>query len=327
MFLESGRVVFPAKSDKQGFARSISYRSVVSTALVWLGLAFGFGCRDEVPRPEVKGLASATPVARASSPVVVASAQASAPLEIPALASRRVPVRVLPDGSFMGEFSLQRDAGDEGLVWIAAADACAAKEMHLCTSSQWQTACEADPAIANVETWTITPEKTSGFVVRGGSGDCKQKRVGLGVQSSPFRAAACCSSAMVSSGRGITPAMLRAMAKNVLDFERALNQHRASALRSWFDDKVHLFTSEKTPAAAVEVFEHELSRAEDYYVVHELCDFAADPGNETYTADCRKIARQAGKIGHVSTRYVFVGGSGKVRSISDTALYRPFIEP
>lgn len=255
------------------------------------------------------------------------SSAPAVPETIAVLAPRKVAGRVLPDGSTIGEFSFQRDAGDEGLVWLAAADHCAASGRHLCTSTQWQVACEADPAVAAVETWTMTPEKTQGFVVRGGGGDCKQKRIVLGVQSSPFRAAACCTSAIAASGRGVSPAMLRAMTKNVLDFERTVNQRRASALRGWFDEKTRLFTSDKTPAEAVEVFEHEFGKAEDYGVVHELCDFAADPGDETYTADCRKIVRQSGKIGHVLTRYVFVGGSGKLRSLTDPSLYRPFIDP
>ncbi len=295
-----------------------------------IALLFLTGCRNEslrqTPGPDV--VASVVPSAPAS--VVALPATSASPTE-PTLAvipTRKVPGKTLPDGSFIGEFTFQRDAGDDGLVWLDAADHCTKSGLQLCTSTQWQAACEADNVIASIESWTMTPERTEGFVVRGGSPlGCRDKRSVSGVQASPFRVAACCSPAVAAAGRNIAPAMLRAMAKNVLDFERTMNGHRASALRDFFDEPVRIFVKERTRAEAVGVFEHEFSKNPDLHVAHELCDFSADSVDNTYTADCRKIVRQSGLIGHVLTRYVFVGGSGKLRSMTDPAVYRPFVGP
>jgi len=293
----------------------------------WLALALLVaGCRDKTvdpaPVPEPLPSASALSSASASPP------SPPAPAAVPALPSRKVSSVTQPGGGILGEFSFERSAGDEGMAWLAAEDACVSQGKHLCTSTQWQAACEADPAIAAVETWTLTPEGKEGFVVRGGGGGgCGRKQVVSGSRASPFRAGACCTPALAAEGRNIQPAMLRAMAKNVQELERTLNQRRASALGGFFDERVRIFLSEKTREEAVGVFEHEFGKYADYAVVHELCDFSGEPAGETYTADCRKIARQGGKVGYLLTRYVFKAGVGKVRSITDPAMYRPFLEP
>ena len=294
-----------------------------------LALVAGAGCRNESSRqtPEPEPIASVMPSASA---VVAPAVSSMSPPEaaLVVIPSRKVPGKTLIDGSIIGEFTFQRDAGDEGLVWLDAADHCTKSGLRLCTATQWQVACEADASIATIESWTITPERREGFVVRGGSpAGCRDNRIASGVQASPFRVAACCSPAVAAAGRKIAPAMLRAMAKNVMDLERTLNGHRASALRDFFDEPVRIFLKERTRAEAVGVFEHEFGKNPDFHVAHELCDFSADAGDNTYTADCRKIVRQSGLIGHVLTRYVFVGGSGKLRSMTDPAVYRPFVGP
>ena len=299
--------------------------------LGFVALAVGAGCRDKGASPTKDP--ETTPVAPPSASVSLAPGAASATPApaalppVPALASRKVASRVLADGSLLGEFSFERAAGDEGMAWLAAEDACVAAGKHLCTATQWQAACDADPAVGAVETWTLTPERDAGFFVRGGGTGCGRKTVSPGAQASPFRAGACCSPALAAAGRDIQPAMLRAMAKNVLDLERALNTRRASALAGFFDERVQVFLKEKSRAEAVSVFEYEFGKYEDYAAVHELCDFSAAEDDRTYTADCRKITRFGGKIGHVLTRYVFVAGSGKLRSITDPAVYRAFAEP
>jgi len=287
-------------------------------------------CRSD--HPDTSSTPESTPSSLAAPPPSAASATPPppAPPALPALAERKVAGKTLSDGGYIGEYTFRREASDEGLAWLAAEDHCEGLGLHLCTSTQWQTACEADPAIAAVETWTITPERKEGFVVRGGQEGCLKKSVASGAQSSPFRGAACCSPAIACSGKGISPVMLRAMMRNVLDLEKTMNSRRASALKGFFDDKekkVRIFTAEKTPAEALAIFEFEFNKNPDYGVVHELCDFSADDADNTYTGDCRKIARQGGKIGHVLTRYVFVGGSGKLRSMTDPNMYRPFSEP
>lgn len=292
-------------------------------------LVFLAGCPKESappnPTPDVAPSAS-----QSAAPVVIAAPSVTPPpmATIAVLPQRKVPGKTLPDGSVMGEFTFQRDAGDDGLVWLDAVDHCAQSGLRLCTSLQWQVACEADPRIAEVETWTMTPERNEGFVIRGiGGGTCRESRVVSGVQANPFRAAACCSPAVAAAGGKIAPAMLKAMAKNVLDLERAMNTHRASALRDFFDDPVRIFLKERSRNDAVGVFEHEFGKNRDLLMVHELCDFSADAGDTTYTADCRKVVRQSGQVGHVLTRYVFVGGSGKLRSMTDPAIYRNFSAP
>ncbi len=299
---------------------------VVNVALA--GSVLVGGCRDEKASPtkDAEFVSSAT---AAVTMTISASATPppAPPPPPPALPSRKVASKALVDGGLLGEFSFERAAGEEGMAWLAAEDACVAAGKHLCTSTQWQAACEADPAIAAIETWTLTPERDAGFVVRGGGVGCGRKTVAPGAQASPFRAGACCSPALAAVGRDIPPAMLRAMAKNVLDLERTLNTRRASALAGFFEERVRVFLGEKSRAEAVGIFEHEFGKYEDYMAVHELCDFSAAADDLTYSADCRKISRFGGKVGHVLTRYVFVGGSGKLRSITDPAVYRPFAEP
>ncbi|MDI3284404.1 hypothetical protein [Polyangium sp. 15x6] len=303
----------------------------VRVGMVALSLVLGTGCRDESvsPTKAPETAPSASPPASAVPTPSRAESAAPSPAapSLPALPARKVPSKTLADGSLLGEFSFERAAGDEGMAWLAAEDACVAAGKHLCTATQWQAACEADPAVSAVETWTLTPERDAGFLVRGGGAGCGRKTVAPGAQASPFRAGACCTPALAAAGRDIQPAMLRAMAKNVLDLERTLNARRASALTGFFDERVRVFLKEKSRAEAVAVFEHEFGKYEDYAAVHELCDFSAAADNETYTADCRKITRFGGKVGHVLTRYVFVAGSGKLRSITDPAMYRAFAEP
>ncbi|HVK70634.1 MAG TPA: hypothetical protein VM694_39540 [Polyangium sp.] len=300
----------------------------VRVGLLVLSFVLGVGCRDESPSPtkDPETTPSASPPASVALAPPSAAPSPAAPT-LPVLSSRKVASKTLVDGSVLGEFSFERAAGDEGMAWLAAEDACVAAGKHLCTATQWQAACEADPAVAAVETWTLTPERDAGFVVRGGAAGCGRKTIAPGAQASPFRAGACCTPALAAAGRDIQPAMLRAMAKNVLDLERTLNARRASALAGFFDERVRVFLKEKSRAEAVAVYEHEFGKYEDYMTVHELCDFSVAADDTTYTADCRKITRFGGKIGLVLTRYVFVGGSGKLRSITDPAVYRAFAEP
>jgi len=299
---------------------------VTRLALVALvGLA---GCRACGAGEGTKAVADPAP---SSTAPVAPSAPRAAPLPAPPavdrLARRAVAARDLPDGSALGEFTFQRDEGDEGLVWLAAAERCAEEGLRLCTSTQWQAACEGDPAVAGVETWTATPDREGGFVVRGGGGGCRGKRSAPGAQASPFRAGACCSAALAALSTKTSPAMLQAMAKSVLALERAFNQRRGSALRELLDERVDLFKSKKSRTEVVDLYDFEFRKYPDAQVIHERCDFSADEGNETYTADCQKIARQGGKVGHVLTRYVLVGGSGKLRAVTDPQIYRPFAEP
>ena len=238
-----------------------------------VALVLGAGCRDEgaspTKAPDLAPSASAPASVAPAPPSAAGVAPPAAPPPLPALPSRKVASKTLADGSLLGEFSFERVAGDEGMAWLAAEDACVSAGKHLCTSTQWQAACEADPAVSEVETWTLTPERDAGFVVRGGAAGCGRKKVAPGPQASPFRAGACCTPAFAASGRDIQPAMLRAMAKNVLDFERTLNTRRASALAGFFDERVQVFLKEKSRAEAVSVFEHEFGKYEDYAAVHD----------------------------------------------------------
>jgi hypothetical protein len=150
------------------FANARWFGFAILAAILPLFLLSVAGCRndpsrdsptpDVLPSVTVSAVPGATPSAIVTPPPVVTVA---------VVPRRSVPGKTLADGSVIAEFSLQRDAGDEGLVWLDAADHCTKSGLRLCTSTQWQVACEADSSIASVETWTMTPQRTEGFVVRG----------------------------------------------------------------------------------------------------------------------------------------------------------------
>jgi hypothetical protein len=276
------------------------------------------------------GAPGSAPEAKSVAPPEVTSApKAETVPALPVLAARKVPERALADGSTLYEFTFEREAEDEGLVWLDAAARCVDKGMHLCTSTQWQAACDADPAVAAVETWTMTPAEGSGFVVRGGASSCRAKRAAHGAQASPFRAGACCSPSIAASaaGGGISAPNLRAMARRVLALEKAMGTRRGSAVRDMLDDPLQFFLAKKSRDEVVAQLDDLYKRTPDFQAVHEVCDFSVNAADETFAADCRKIGVQKGTVGHVLTRYVFVGGSGKLRSMTDPQVFRPFAPP
>jgi serine/threonine protein kinase len=280
------------------------------------------------PSPLVTS-ASSLPVASASS-LPIASAAPSPPAsaataKVPALPARSlaVPPGRASSGAWLPAFSLRHEPGDEGLAWLAAAERCRDAGLALCTETQWTRACEIDPGVASIATWTASADGDRGFVARGGAA-CDDRRTAPAAEANRARAGVCCSRAVALRPRGEDQIDLAAPGKRLLAFEEASRQG-GQVLGAQLADSLRFFTAaQKTRREVVSTSAATLGRAPDFWMLFDTCEIGFDAA--VWTADCRKLVRQGGKIAYVLTRLEWSEPAG-ISALFDLKVMRAFSPP
>ena len=122
-------------------------------------------------------------------------------------------------------------------------------------------------------------------------------------------------------------AVMKSTAAKLLAFENALNRRSSLAVRELLEDPIQFHRTEQSRQSAGTIFDGYFRAHPDFWAIHEKCDVTFQKEEDTWTADCRKMTQQDGKIGDTVTRYLWGGTSAKIRSITDVQVLRELSDP
>jgi len=218
-----------------------------------------------------------------------------------------------PDGAWTASFTVERQAGNEGLSLEYAAKFCMEQGRALCTETQWQRACLDDPKLGQLKTWTLTLEGKQA-VVRGGAAGCPAREVVAPTETQLDRVAVCCDRAIAITTTNDNESFLASSAKRLLDYEQAARRSSASKLRDLLASEVVYGGKERQLDQVVSAFE----KAKDSeWTVLDTCDVSIDKdGSESrLVSDCRVIYHNAGAFSSDTLRLVHGGPDSKIQLI------------
>ena len=275
-------------------------------------------CDKEAPPapPTEKPLEKAAATASAK-----ATASAAAPPgEVPAYAAHKVPAGSASDGTWTGPFEVVREKGHLGLDYVKAMDECVKEGKALCTETQWSRACEADPALGKIETWTASANPDGRLVVRGAAdGTCGTRTLSEVNASVPARGAVCCDRALGIKTSNKNEAFLKASSKHMLDYEKAVRDRDAIALAAVYADTVSFMGKDYPREALLKVHQKYWAAAPDQWTIFDTCDISIDKSqtDPRLLTDCRTIFHKGGKIFVAVQRFLRGGSPMKVQVIGD----------
>jgi hypothetical protein len=276
-------------------------------------------------KPVEKPAATATATAKATAAATAsaapsASAAAAAPGEVPTYASHKVPAGDAKDGTWTGPFEIERVKGHLGLDYAKAMDECVKEGKALCTETQWSRACEADPELAKIETWTASGNPDGRFVVRGGpDGGCGTRTLSEINASVPTRAAVCCDRALGIKTSNKNEAFLKASSKHMLDYEKAVRDRDALTLAGVYADKVSFMGKDFSREDLVKEHQKFWKAVPDQWTLFDTCDISIDKSqtDPRLLTDCKAVFYKSGKVFVAVQRFLRGGSPMKVQVIGD----------
>jgi hypothetical protein len=225
--------------------------------------------------------------------------------------------------TWLPAFRMTRRSVDTDESYLAAQAGCGARNMALCTDSQWQRACRSRPAIASVPTWTATGSTKGGFVVRGGGQGCSAERIVAPATHDAGRAGFCCT--RVVGVRGDAALRQRA-ADKLLRVEKAFTVGPSELIESLVAETVEY----RGETLVREVFvrrDGKMFQLEPAgWILHDVCDVTATSTEQGWTADCNCVVQQGRLLGHWMRRYVF-SASGHITSLDVPKVFRAAAAP
>lgn len=316
-----------------------------TTALVIsLTGALLLGCEGSGQQPAGTGSPAATTAAAtakvsAAASVATAPATATATTTVSADAKAEPPVypphkvkQGMNAGVYVGPFEIVRDKGSVGVPYLDAMKRCLASNQTLCTDMQWARACEADPELAKIETWTVSGVGMNKFVVRGGEAGCRSRDVSEGTERVPGRAAVCCDPVIGVKTSRAMDAVLSSAVKNIVKYQGALRARDTLALSGLYDDKVMFLGKQNTNADLMKMHDESFKKDPDQWTVFDTCSIsieggadggAADGGAEAkVTTDCNTLYQRNGSVVVAMQRLIWGGPSMKIQIIGDAVTAR-----
>ncbi|HNS98682.1 MAG TPA: hypothetical protein PLJ27_17285 [Polyangiaceae bacterium] len=269
-------------------------------------------------------------VAQSASASSAASSAPAAPL--PPVADRELSAgKIAGESIWLPAFKLVRLPGDAGLTWLEAHALCSSEGREVCTEAQWRRACGEDEAIGKSESWTMTFDGKHGFVVRGGN-SCATRTVSPGFEKSPARGALCCEPAIAIKTSNSHPAFLKAVSAKLAKLEKAINDRSASSFSDLCDDELEFYGKSSLSRNRVEsLVAGSFRQWPDQWVVHDVCNVSLQlrggPDDDTWTAECSKLAYRAGEVAGTITKYVFGSRETKLQSVTEPRLPRNWSPP
>ncbi len=264
----------------------------------------------------------------APAPAVSATATATASaaaVEVPTYAPRKIPAGFTGD-VYTQAFEIVRDKGDLGASQEAAMKRCSSAGKALCTDAQWARACEADPALAKIATWTASGVGGGRFVTRGG-GDagCRARDVVGGAESSPARAGVCCERAVSIKTGNKNAAFVIAATKRLLDYEAALRAKDELALQSLYDEKVNFGGKDRAVGDLLKLHQKDWKQFPDQWAIFDTCTveikkITTDKGPDSkLQGDCRTMFHRGASTYVAMQRLLWGGVPTKLQTIGDAS--------
>lgn len=295
-----------------------------------MGPAFALSAVAALACSKPQESTGAAPVAAASPTPPVASAQppptaSAAAVDVPPYAARKIKAGFTAE-IYTPAFEIVRDKGDLGAGHEDAMKRCTSAGKSLCTDAQWARACEADPALAKIATWTASGVGGGRFVTRGG-GDagCRARDVVDGADRSPSRAAVCCDRAVSIKTGNKNDAFVMAASKRLLDYEAALRARDELALQTLYDEKVSFGGKELPVGELLKLHKKDWKHVPDQWALFDTCTveikkITTDKGPDSkLQGDCRTVFHRGGATSIAMQRLLWGGTGMKLQTIGDAS--------
>ena len=249
------------------------------------------------------------------------------------LTAREIPAGRTPnDQLWTDRFRLDQFETTQ-VAFAEAQKSCHSHGMGLCTETQFQRACQADPLVGSGVTWTATADP-AGIVLRGGTG-CDARRV-LPSAGAERHAALCCDVAVAIKTEATSPSLMSLAAAKMQKFEQLYNRHDAAAFEVFFDDGVIVDRKPKTRRGAVELIRASFSEFPDQWTAVDWCAVTVNATKrvrrsrkvlaQTWSTSCDELRYRAGQLALVRASYVFTG-AGKLKALTDDEVRREWSAP
>ncbi len=268
--------------------------------------------------------ANAAAVAASAGSATPAADDAGAASDLAAVPSRKVPAGPAPNTTWTIEYALERVKGDENLDWAGAVAHCQAAGKQLCLETQWQRACELDPEIGKLESWTLTADYP-GAAVRGGTDGCKTRAFVKAAEKSASRVGLCCDRAVAISSEDKSDEFRTAVTRRVLEVEAALSDLApdGKASKLLFDEVSIDGNDYKRDLALLKLLEERKPEpARLAFYDHCTAKMSEDP-QPMLLADCGVVQHNLGKTKGFAQRIAFESLTGPVVYLGDPKAFKP----
>lgn len=232
---------------------------------------------------------------------------------------------LVPEGSahnlgFLLEFRLRRHEDDTGKTYREAVDLCRRHGRMLCTEVQWLRACQEDPNIGRMQSWTAS--RRGNMVVTLGGGDCGDRNRTREDDKHPNRVGLCCERAVALRPTSDAGPWLGTGTRMPARLEAALNEGDEAALRNLLSDHVVRNGRKWTLDALLEA--ERKARAEISWTLFDVCEMRAGPvvvdRDETKTGrlqgillSCKTLVARGADVFDYTTRMGLVQAGGPER--------------
>ena len=155
------------------------------------------------------------------------------------------------------------------------------------------------------------------------------RQVVRGIELSPSRVGLCCERAVGIVSTNTNTAFLRTTAGKLRAFERALDQGDAVTLADMVDATVQLLKGEEPREKFLDRVRRRNAAAREHWLVHDVCEvqLTAVAGQPAWSADCRTLSGEDGRVAYVLRRYLFGGADGKLQAFGEPKAFRQLAEP
>lgn len=216
----------------------------------------------------------------------------------PTVAERQVPSGWSADQrSYLQQYRLGLPSpAPVGAAFKVARASCLAAGRDLCSEEQWLRACAADATLGRYATWTVTPDGSASWVVRGGSA-CDARATSEGEREAMGRLGFCCEPrAALSPTKSRREAVLQASQVTIGAVEQAINARKPAELARLLAPEALLFTQRTTPARAERDLAADLASWPKTHVRFLRCD--ADTAQPDGHFECDAVGTRLAADGH-----------------------------
>jgi hypothetical protein len=286
-----------------------------------------WGCDDGAgksgtPSADADGSAAPTASAAAANASAAATAVvAAAVVDPPAYAERKIEAGRGAAKVWTKAFTVARLAGHSGKTYRDAHAHCLEHGKALCSETQWARACEADPKLAELDSWTASYSGDGKFVTRGGatggSASCDARDTAAIDEQKPGRVALCCDRAVGIASSNDNPAFVQASAKHAGDYEKAVTDGVRGVVAAQYADTIMFLGRKFERDALMREYDRDLKRFPGQWTYFDVCDMSVgkdDAGEATLIADCRAVLNRH-KIYGATIRFVRGGPDHKILQV------------
>lgn len=281
------------------------------------------GCKggDSKPTPVPTPSASTT---TATQPQPQPSATASTPPPASSVAS------VLPapwekhikdgyafDKTWTTGYSIYRKPGGVGMSILEAYAYCESHGKSLCSETQYRRACQEEPLLGQIETWTGSGDPPADELTVVGGEDCTTKQLVSTTDKKPNRSTLCCDRAVGVRTEYKSADFLVATQHHVGAYEAALKARDTLALADLYNEKVIFQNKVHDRAKLLEMHRHYWKAVPQQWTQFDYCRVTMQSGRDVegnddkqFQTDCAALFRVGSEV-HFAMQRLIKGRSGK----------------